>query len=102
MEHWCDHPKGATPLGYIAMLRFDSKRLGLPRDLPGTGDVARALLEAGAPVDGDPGDPETPLITAASYGDADVARVLIEAGARDPHRRSRRRHSLPTLHAQRL
>src|SRR5262245_60823721 len=21
MEHWCDHPKGATPLGYVAMLR---------------------------------------------------------------------------------
>jgi len=32
-------------------------------------------------VDGEPGDPETPLITAASYGGADVARVLIEAGA---------------------
>jgi ankyrin repeat protein len=32
-------------------------------------------------VDGDPGDSETPLITAASYGDAEVAKVLIEAGA---------------------
>jgi ankyrin repeat protein len=32
-------------------------------------------------VNGDSGDRETPLITAASYGDADVARVLIEAGA---------------------
>ena len=30
---------------------------------------------------GRPGDKETPLITAASYGDAEVARVLIEAGA---------------------
>ena len=28
-----------------------------------------------------PDDSETPLITAASYGDADVARALIEAGA---------------------
>jgi uncharacterized protein len=60
---------------------IDSARLGLPHDLPGTSAVARALLDAGAPVDGQPGDPETPLITAASYGDADVARVLIEAGA---------------------
>jgi hypothetical protein len=81
MEHWCDHKKGAEPLGYIAMLRFDAPRLGLPRELPGTGAVARMLLDAGAPVDGDPGESETPLITAASYGDAEVARVLIEAGA---------------------
>lgn len=81
MEHWCDHKKGADPLGYMAMLRFDHDRLGLPGDLPGTGAIARALIEAGAPVDGHPGDQETPLITAASYGDAEVARVLIEAGA---------------------
>ena len=81
LERWRDHPLGAEPLAYIAMLRFDSRRLRLPRDLPGTGAVARALLDAGAPVDGKPGDPETPLITAASYGDADVARVLIDAGA---------------------
>jgi ankyrin repeat protein len=80
MEHWRDHRK-ALPLGYMAMLRFDAERLGLPGDLPGTGAVAQALIEAGAPVDGDPGDPETPLITAASYGDAEVANVLIEAGA---------------------
>lgn len=80
MEHWCEH-KCAEPLGYIAMLRVDHRRLGLPRDLPGTGVVARALLDAGAPVDGDPDDAETPLITAASYGEADVARVLIDAGA---------------------
>ena len=39
------------------------------------------LVERGAPVEGDPDDRETPLITAASYGDAEVARVLIEAGA---------------------
>jgi ankyrin repeat protein len=32
-------------------------------------------------VNGYPGDSETPLITAASYGDAEVAQVLIEAGA---------------------
>jgi ankyrin repeat protein len=65
----------------MAMLRFDHDRLGLPGDLPGTGAMARALIEAGAPVDGDPGDKETPLITAASYGDAEVAKALIEAGA---------------------
>lgn len=80
MEHWRDH-KQALPLGYIAMLRFDHERLGLPRELPGTGAVAQALIDAGAPVDGDPGDKETPLITAASYGDAEVAKVLIDAGA---------------------
>lgn len=81
MEHWRDHQQGALPLGYMAMLRFDHERLGLPRELPGTGAVAQALIDAGAPVDGDPGDKETPLITAASYGDAEVARVLIDAGA---------------------
>jgi len=80
MEHWHDHPKGASPLGYVAMLRYDTAS-GLWRDVPGAGALARALIEAGAPVDGEPGDPETPLITAASYGDAAVARVLIEAGA---------------------
>jgi ankyrin repeat protein len=80
MEHWRDHER-ALPLAFMAMLRFDHERLGLPADLPGTGAVARALLDAGAPVDGIPGDKETPLITAASYGDAEVARVLIEAGA---------------------
>jgi ankyrin repeat protein len=80
MHHWSDHAH-ALPLAYMAMLHFDHARLGLPGDLPGRGAVARALLTAGAPVDGDPGDIETPLITAASYGDAEVARVLIEAGA---------------------
>lgn len=81
MEHWCDHPKGASPLAYVAMLRFDARRLGLAGPLPGTGVIAKLLIEAGAPVDGEPGEQETPLITAASYGDAEVARVLIDAGA---------------------
>jgi uncharacterized protein len=80
MEHWRDH-KQALPLGFMAMLRFDAERLGLPPELPGTGAVAQTLIDAGAPVDGDPGDKETPLITAASYGDAEVAKVLIEASA---------------------
>jgi uncharacterized protein len=81
MEHWSDHCLGATPLGYIAMLRFDAARLGLAAVSDGTDDVARMLVAAGARVDGEPGDFETPLITAASYGDVDVARVLIESGA---------------------
>ena len=81
LTHWCDHPNGAAPLNYIAMLRFDAQRLGLPRDLPGTDAVAKTLLDAGAPVNSHPGESETPLMTAASYGDAEVARVLIEAGA---------------------
>jgi uncharacterized protein len=80
MEHWCDHPKGASPLGYTAMLRYDTAE-GAWRNVSGTGAIARLLLEKGAPVDGEPGEQETPLITAASYGDAEVARVLIEAGA---------------------
>jgi ankyrin repeat protein len=81
LQHFCDHRGGVAPLNYMAMLRFDSRRLGLPRDLPGTGAMTKALLDAGATVDGEPADRETPLITAASYGDAEVARVLIEAGA---------------------
>jgi hypothetical protein len=80
LEHWCDHPNGASPLAYLAMLRYDTSR-GVWRDVPGTGDVARALVDAGALIDGEAGDQETPLITAASYGDAEVAQVLIETGA---------------------
>jgi ankyrin repeat protein len=80
LEHWCDHPLGAAPLNYVAMLPYDTCR-HVWREVPGTGRLARALLAAGAPVDGDPGTRETPLITAASYGNTDVARVLVEAGA---------------------
>lgn len=80
MTNWCDHPSGASPLTYVAMQRFDTSTLTW-RDVTGTAEVAQALIDAGAPVDGRPGDPETPLMTAASYGDAEVARVLVTAGA---------------------
>src|SRR4051794_14991267 len=80
MRNWSDH-RSVNPLGYIAMIGFDHQRLGLPKRLPGTGAVAKALIDAGAPVDGLPDDTETPLMTAASYGDLEVARVLVEAGA---------------------
>jgi len=80
MLHWCDHPAGASPLGYVAMLRYDTMR-DVWRDVPGTAALARALIEAGALVDGEGGAAETPLMTAASYGDAAVAQVLIDAGA---------------------
>lgn len=77
---WRDHPHGASPLGYLAMARYDTttKRW---RDVDGTAAAAHVLLAAGAPVDGPPGAKETPLITAASYGDAALAAVLIAAGA---------------------
>lgn len=81
MQRWCDHRRGADPLGYLAMLRFDARRLELPEDLPAVGAMTRALLDAGAPVEGHASASETPLITAASYGDAEVAQILIDAGA---------------------
>jgi ankyrin repeat protein len=74
------HPRGASPLGFVAMLRYDTAT-GVWGDVPGTRALARALVEAGAPVDGDARDSETPLITAASYGDASVAEELLAAGA---------------------
>jgi ankyrin repeat protein len=80
MKPWPGHPRGAAPLGYVALLRYDvAGRVW--RDVPRSAELARVLIEAGAPVDGAPEDRETPLITAASYGDAAVARVLLEAGA---------------------
>jgi signal peptidase I len=90
MEHWRDHPKGASPLGYVAMLRYDTSR-GAWRDLPGTGAIARALLAAGAPVDGDPGESETPLITAPARR-AEVVRL--DRGGRGSRRQSRSRRQV--------
>jgi ankyrin repeat protein len=80
MERLPGHPAGASPLGYVAMQRYDTARDEW-RNVAGTGELARVLIAADAPVDGTPDERETPLITAASYGDAAVARVLIEAGA---------------------
>lgn len=80
LKHWPDHPEGASPLGYLAMARYETSSHAW-RDVTGTTAAAHVLIAAGAPVNGHPGDPETPLITAASYGDADIAAVLIAAGA---------------------
>lgn len=79
MHNWADHGTIA-PLSYVALMRYVVGE-GVWRDMPGTGELARQLLAAGALVDGHPDDRETPLITAASYGDAEVAQVLITAGA---------------------
>lgn len=80
LVNWSDHPLGASPLAFVAMARFDTAT-GRWRDVTGSGAAARVLLAAGAPLDGTPDDRETPLITAASYGDAEVAAALIAAGA---------------------
>jgi uncharacterized protein len=80
LTNWRDHPQGASPLGYVAMMRYETSS-GKWRDAVGTGPMAQVLIAAGAPVDGNPGDKETPLITAASYGDAEVAAVLIAGQA---------------------
>lgn len=80
LQNWRDHPLGASPIGYLAMARHDTTN-GTWRNVTGTGAAASVLIAAGAPVDGAPGDRETPLITAASYGDAEIAAVLIAAGA---------------------
>jgi hypothetical protein len=64
------------PLGYVGVAGFH----GLT-DPARVGALARALLAGGCPPNGPQGTPETPLITAASYGEADMASALIEAGA---------------------
>ena len=61
MEHWSDRNRN-QPLAYITKLGFYHDQLGLP----GTGAIAQALIDVGAPVGGLPRDKETPLITAAS------------------------------------
>ncbi|MGB3736522.1 MAG: ankyrin repeat domain-containing protein [Ilumatobacter sp.] len=80
LQNWRDHPLGASPIGYLAMARHDTTK-GRWRNVTGTGAAVSVLIAAGAPVDGEPGDRETPLITASSYGDVEIAAVLIAAGA---------------------
>jgi hypothetical protein len=76
-----DHRRGVEPLALTAMLGFAARGAGLAADLPGTGAIAEVLIAAGAPIEGGPDARETPLITAASYGEVEVAAVLIAAGA---------------------
>jgi hypothetical protein len=75
MVNWDDH-KSANPLGYIAMIGFDHERLGLPADLPGTGQIAQALIAGGAPINGLYGDTETPLMTAYALLSTYVSQKL--------------------------
>jgi ankyrin repeat protein len=70
------HTHLSGPIGYVSIAHFH----GLT-DHDRMGEITRLLLDAGAPVDGEPDSRETPLITAASHGETDVARVLIDAGA---------------------
>lgn len=64
------------PISYLAQARFNGfVKHGL------TAEMTRMLLDAGAPVNGDPSDEETLLITAASYNEIAVARTLVDSSA---------------------
>lgn len=63
-----------SPLTYVGMVRFYGYATHQR-----TGDIARALIAAGA--DKDDGASGAPLMCAASHGDADVVRALLEADA---------------------
>jgi uncharacterized protein len=63
-----------SPLTYVGMARF----YGYAHH-ERTGELARVLLEAGA--DKDDEESGSPLICAASHGDADVVQTLLDAGA---------------------
>lgn len=69
-------PCKTEPLHYLSDGRFN-RLFDHERHV----DIARLLLEAGAPVDGSPDFGETPLHGAASLGEPGIAAVLLEFGA---------------------
>ncbi len=74
--HSCLSRPDGSVLGYLGVARFHGHA-----NHGRVADLARVLLAAGASPDGEPGDTEPPLITAASYGEAALAQALIDAGA---------------------
>jgi hypothetical protein len=64
-----------SPLTYVGMARFYGYA-----NHDRTGDLARALIDAGADTD-DETKNGSPLVCAASHGDAAVVRALLDAGA---------------------
>lgn len=68
--------KKATALEYVAVAGFHGSL-----DHADAAGLARVLIAAGAPVNGRSGRGETPLITAASYGETEMVQLLIDAGA---------------------
>jgi ankyrin repeat protein len=67
--------QATSPLTYVGMARFYGYA-----SHDRTGELARVLLEAGADKD-DETKNGSPLICAASHGDAHVVRALLDAGA---------------------
>ena len=87
MEGWSDHRKGADVLGYLAMLRLDHRRLGLPRDLPGS-DVVAASRSSRPPRRPSPGCRRGRLRRRGGRG---RRSCRTPPRARPPCRRARRR-----------
>ena len=68
-------PPPTSPLTYVGMVRFYGYA-----DHEHTGELAEVLMQAGADKD-DETKNGSPLICAASHGDAAVVRALLDAGA---------------------
>jgi hypothetical protein len=68
--------RSSSVLDYVAVARFHG---ALDRDA--AGELTTVLLAAGVRPDGEPDSGDTPLITAASYGEAAMVRALVAAGA---------------------